>query len=280
MNRIKTLLYLLLLLLPASCTYDTHADNLSSYSIREYDPKINTHIVKIARSMPRGGGYSTRQDAFDALQEGVSWNEDKKKLNVSPRKAQPSFCSSACYLVILQLLQKCRDHNGNSPFDANVWRALSIQPKHPDGEGIWGRVNANGGGLAKFIKDIGAGYSFTNYDHAKPGDFLKIFWTDHIGKKEHGHLVIYLGQEQDSSGTDMVRFWSSNSGIGYSEKSVPKSSIKRALFTRISSLRAFDRVTSLPYYDEWLASHLTRSFTEKEMHRMCGVRKLDKQLKK
>ena len=67
-----------------------------------------------------------------------------------------------------------------------------------DGEGIWGRWNANGPGTARLFHELGLGSNFDNFDQAKPGDFMKIFWSRQVGKSEHGHSTIFLGMENRS----------------------------------------------------------------------------------
>jgi hypothetical protein len=66
----------------------------------------------------------------------------------------------------------------------------------PDGESLWGRWNANGPGTARLFYELGLGRNFTSFSAARPGDFLKIFWTDAVGKNENGHSVIFLGLER------------------------------------------------------------------------------------
>ena len=89
-----------------------------------------------------------------------------------------------------------------------------------DGEGVWGRWNANGPGTARLFYEMKLGPNFSDFAQARPGDFMKIFWSTAVGRREHGHSVIFLGTEK-VNGVDSVRFWSSNIGVGYSEKTVP-----------------------------------------------------------
>lgn len=133
-------------------------------------------------------------------------------------------------------------------------------------------MNANGPGMAKWAKDLGFGVNFTNISKAAPGDFLKIFWTDEIGAREFGHFVVFLGMDKDDSGKQMVRFWSSNQGMGYGVKSVALDSCKRLLFTRLTNPAALVKYKRLPEVDEWLASLLRQRVSASEMHRQCGVK--------
>ena len=65
-----------------------------------------------------------------------------------------------------------------------------------DGEGIWGRWNANGPGTARLFHEMDLGQNFDDFAEAQPGDFMKIFWSPEVGRAEHGHSVIYLGMEK------------------------------------------------------------------------------------
>ena len=85
-----------------------------------------------------------------------------------------------------------------------------------DGEGIWGRWNANGPGTARLFHELDLGQNFDDFAEAQPGDFMKIFWSPEVGRAEHGHSVIFLGMEK-RAGLDYVHFWSSNIPFGYGD---------------------------------------------------------------
>jgi hypothetical protein len=137
---------------------------------------------------------------------------------------------------------------------------------HRDGHGVFGRWNANGPGAAKLVADLGAGVNFTSWDEARPGDFLKIWWTEAIGGRERGHLVVYLGHDAET-----VRFWSSNQPGGYGVKQVPRSSCRRVLFTRISRPERFRGAGALAGRDEWLERMLRDDFRWDEVVAKCRV---------
>lgn len=208
---------------------------------------FNPIVLDQIRSMPDGGGYATNASAARALFDSVTINNDSTP-SFSP--GSPSYCSGATYLVLLKTLDAI------GPKDAPAhWPTLAPKPS-PDGTGIWGRWNSNGPGAARLFHSLGLGRNFTSWEEARPGDFLKIFWTDAVGKKERGHLVVYLGMEPHADGP-RVRFWSSNKPHGYGEKSVPRSSIARAIFSRLENPAAIAGATSLPRKDPYLASLLT-----------------------
>ena len=214
-------------------------------------PDFNSKILSAIRTMPTGGGYDG-SDATKNLLHGAC-NLTDGSIGVNANRAKPSFCSGATYLVLLKGL------GSGSP-------SLIPEIDHKDGHGVFGRWNANGPGAAKLVADLGAGKNFTSWDAARPGDFLKIWWTDKIGGSERGHHVVYLGHDANS-----VRFWSSNQPGGYGTKSVPRSDCKRVLFTRITNPEKFSAVRKLPATDPWLARMLREDFTWAEVVAKCRV---------
>jgi hypothetical protein len=115
------------------------------------------------------------------------------------------------------------------------------------------------------------GWSFENWSEAQAGDFLKIFWTEEIGKKEFGHLVVYLGTRK-KGGQEWVRFWSSNDPGGYGEKEVPREKIRWALFSRLERPERLKGVAKLAKTDRFLAEMLTKSYTRSEVRKALGMR--------
>ena len=210
--------------------------------------------------MPRGGGYS----GTDATKNKLSLASTPAPLGLTftPQKAQPSFCSGATYLVLLKSLQ------ASQKLSPEVAQKLVVARDQKDGQGVFGRWNANGPGCAKLVADLGCGINFTSWEKAQPGDFLKIWWTDQIGGKERGHHVVYLSHDENA-----VRFWSSNQPNGYGEKTVPLTKCKRVLFTRITAPQKFSNVTRLSPSDPWLERMLRDDFTWTEVAQKCRVQK-------
>ncbi len=226
-------------------------------------------VLDALAKMPQGGGYAVNRAAAEALcRRGVVWSEKTQRLLVAPGKAQPSFCSSACYLALLIALQEWEKRENRS-LPPDFWRYARAEVGQPDGARAWGRVNANGPGLAKWATDLGAGVNFTDPALALPGDFLKIFWTREIGKREFGHCVVFLGRETTRDGP-AIRFWSSNKPKGYGSKTVPLSRISRMIFTRITHPERFADAAKLPD-DTMLADMQKKSFSFDEVRRACGI---------
>ncbi len=174
---------------------------------------FNDLVLQQVRSMPQGGGYATTTGAHTALRSAA--RIDSGAVRLQPAKAMPSYCSGATYLVFLKTLGAAQ-RGGKAPLTPETWELLLPEPM-ADGQGIWGRWNANGPGTARLFHEAGLGRNFTEFSDAKPGDFMKIFWTDAVGSNERGHSVVYLGTET-MDGVEHVRFWSSNKPGGYGEK--------------------------------------------------------------
>ncbi len=204
--------------------------------------------------MPGGGTYAAyrkerpKHERFNDLYQTV---DDLSKalgvgpggrLKVKPEKAKNySFCSSATYLLFSKVigdLQKqgvVTKSKALSSEISGVGKTDDVIHGRLDGIGIFGHWNADGPGTAVLFRKLDLGTNFSSYEKARPGDFLKIFWNDKIGKGERGHLVVYLGVSTDGKS---IRVWSSQTknddgSSGYGTMWVEKSRIKRALFSRL-----------------------------------------------
>jgi hypothetical protein len=158
---------------------------------------------------------------------------------------------------------------GQLQLDFATLNQLVIRDQH-DGEGIWGRWNANGPGTARLFHELGLGRNFDDFAQAQPGDFMKIFWTKNVGKRESGHSVIFLGSE-NRGGIEYVRYWSSNNPAGYGEKEVPRSKIANAIFSRLQTPANLARISDSPATDSYLASLLRTNSSYAEATRKCGM---------
>lgn len=214
--------------------------------------------------MPDGGGYEASQEAVDRLADGVKFRDGRIDQNL--KAVGPSFCSGATYLVLLRVIEQLRSQGALTLSRQTLVRLADLDVK--DGVEIFGRWNANGPGAAKLFADLGCGVNFTSWAHAQPGDFLKIWWTEAIGGRERGHLVVYLGHSPTE-----VTFWSSNQPHGYGRKSVSRKKIKHALFTRLTDHRRLAKVRKLPPTDPFLADMLGKDFTWARVTNACRVRK-------
>jgi hypothetical protein len=227
---------------------------------------LNQVVLDEIRQMPTGGTYSASHFATIRLQSAAHF--ESGKFFILPDSASPSYCSGATYLVFLKTIERERDA-GLLNLDYTTLSALMIRPGQRDGEGIWGRWNANGPGTARLFFELGLGKNFTDFSQALPGDFMKIFWNDEVGKLEHGHSVVYLGTE-NHDGVEYVRFWSSNVPAGYGEKSVPRTKIVRAIFSRLEAPENLGHVANVPAMDSYLFNLQTKRSSIAEAGEKCG----------
>jgi hypothetical protein len=228
--------------------------------------KYNNLILDQIRAMPSGGRYSASRTATIRLQAAAHF--ESGIFSVMPDAASPSYCSGATYLVFIKTIEALRSRGALS-LDYATLESLLIRNQR-DGEGIWGRWNANGPGTARLFHEMDLGENFDDFAQAQPGDFMKIFWSPEVGRSEHGHSVIYLGMER-RAGLDYVRFWSSNIPGGYGERSVPRSKIVHAIFSRLDAPGNLTRALSAPAVDKYLASLLTSRSSYEEAKTKCGM---------
>lgn len=257
----------------------------------------NALILRKIDSMPKGGQYASyRNDApvdsrFDDLYAAVESLGNSIVVNrngglmVKPKLAVPgSFCSSATYLLFCNVVASLQ-RDGIVAADsrlshelADIGRKEDIIHGRLDGIGIFGHWNADGPGTAVIFHRLGLGRSFLGYDNALPGDFLKIFWNEKIGKGERGHLVVYLG-ESDTG--DAIKVWSSNqrnedSSSGYGTMWVTKKRIHRALFSRFEHPERLSRWLEFSHAkknSDYLIRIRRTPSTLGEMRRQTGIDK-------
>jgi hypothetical protein len=224
----------------------------------------NALVLEQIKQMPQGGRYSVSHFAKIRLQSSAHF--ESGKFFILP--SGPSFCSGATYLVFIRTIEALRA-GAQLHLDYPTLEKLIIRDQR-DGEGIWGRWNANGPGTARLFHELGLGQNFDSFDQAKPGDFMKIFWSRQVGRNEHGHSTIFLGVENRPDG-QYVRYWSSNIPAGFGEKSVPRSKIAYAIFSRLQTPANLARINSAPLIDTYLASLLRTRSSIPEAGTKCGL---------
>ncbi len=228
--------------------------------------EFNETVLRQIPLLPKGGGYDTSLSAHQALASSVTSD------SIHPAKARPTYCSGATYLVFLLTLQDLAK-KGAITIPAATWEELTprLRPDGtdtlPDGQSIWGRWNANGPGTARLFHELHLGPNFTDFSKAKPGDFMKIFWTDAVGKRERGHSVIYLGTEK-KDGEKYIRYWSSNQPNGIGEASVPRTKIAWAIFSRLTQP---GNIRALTTTDPYLGSLLKTESSQAEARKLSGI---------
>ena len=226
----------------------------------------NALVLEQVRKMPSGGKYSVSHIAKIKLQSAAHF--ESGKFFVIPTKPYVSFCSGATYLVFIKTVEALRE-SGQLQLDFPTLNQLIIRDQR-DGEGVWGRWNANGPGTARLFYELSLGRNFTDFSQAQPGDFMKIFWNNNVGKRESGHSVIFLGTVQRAGG-EYVRYWSSNIGMGYGEKEVPRNKIANAIFSRLETPANLARINNAPTTDSYLGSLLRKKSSFAEARQKCGI---------
>jgi hypothetical protein len=227
----------------------------------------NATVLRAVSEMPSGGNYATTRVATIALVRAAHF--ESGEFFVLPSPDSPSFCSGATYLVFLKTIEQLR-RDGRLKLDTETLKSLIISEGQRDGEGIWGRWNANGPGTARLFYQLRLGTNSTDFAEAKPGDFMKIFWTSEVGSTEHGHSVVYMGMDMQN-GEPYVHFWSSNEPAGYGQKSVPRTRIAQAIFSRLETPENLERIKTAPEMDPYLASLVTKRSSFAEALGMCGL---------
>ncbi len=220
--------------------------------------------------MPAGGGYAVTREASLNLSKAIQ-TETSPTLSLDPKAAQPSYCSGATYLVLLAALQPHIDSIPDPQKRANLVRRLRVEGQS-DGVGLWGRWNSNGPCMAVWFAESGLGRSFWDYESAQPGDFLKLWWTDSMGRDEAGHSVVFLRYTATPEGDPGLEFWSSNKPLGYGKKVVPFTKVRHALFSRCEHPERVLQLLDLPERNDFLASMLKRNTTENEINRKISTR--------
>lgn len=218
--------------------------------------------------MPSGGGYAVNAKAARGLR--ISNVVKDERLIVKPSLAQPSYCSGATYLVFLKAVSSMQQKKTIALPEKNLQKL--VVRGEADGHGVWGRWNANGPGVAKLFHDLGIGYNFEDPAYARPGDFMKIFWKDAVGKNEFGHLVIYLGRRQNAKGEVLIKYWSSNQPDGYGVKETPASKMSWVIFSRLHKPQQLTNLGKLPKSDPFLVNMLKKDFSRAQVRKAVGMR--------
>ncbi len=214
--------------------------------------------------------YSTSRAAHDALRSCFGFTKHNH-LYYFPEKLTPSYCSGAVHAAVLAaLIDWSRARPEEITLRRNDWENL-VPRGVEDGERVWGWANSNGAGYAVLVHELGAGYSFTEWEKARPLDIVKLWWTKEIGGLERGHLAILLAVREND-----ILIWGSHERDetgrgGIYVKSIPKEKIQRALFTRITTPKAFEDASRIGY-NEWLNSLLRYRVSWEETLRRSGVR--------
>ena len=229
------------------------AEAVSSLNGEREPRALNKYVLRAIEAVPSGGGYAVTKTAMANFRRSIRM-EDNGSLALTATTARPSFCSSATYLIFLNVIAQM-EARGHLKLSTATKKMLLVESQ-ADGVGVWGRWNANGPGTARLFHELKLGRNFTELSEAQPGDFLKIWWTDAVGAREKGHSVIFLGTRRDERGLSVL-YWSSNIPTGFGQKAVSTSRIKHMVFSRFEHPEALNDVDRVPVKDPYLASMLS-----------------------
>ncbi|WP_179394267.1 LPXTG cell wall anchor domain-containing protein [Lacticaseibacillus absianus] len=259
----------------------------------------------------KGGYYTGRkipegftQNTWMGMDEAVTL-DPSGQATIDVAKARPSFCSSAIYMLFLKSLSNWST-DYNHPITAKSWINLkpytmddTAYPIQGDGVGAWGMANSNGPGYAVLLNQLGMGKNYyvglaseystevarlAAFAQGQKYDVMKIFWNDSVGKDEAGHLVLYLGREDETDPTTgkvthYIKYWSSNGSTtdinaGYSVAKCNIDKIKRAVFTRVTAPSNINQVESIAPVDknQFLADLSDKiDATTAQVKSFCGI---------
>ncbi len=224
----------------------------------------NAMILDIIHGIPTGGGYSLKASTVE-MPTITSHNIGGGRWEMRVYDGRPSHCTGATYAAYAHLVALLQN-SGAIRLSPDQLRSLAVLRTMPDGtaredgEGPFAIFNSNGAGAAALFKHTGIGFSFRDDKliHARPGDFVKLFWNENVGGNERGHQVIYTGR-REVAGRDMICFWSSQHQTrkrrgghteplyfpasetakvkdGYGQVCRPRSDIKAMVFSRITCM--------------------------------------------
>lgn len=182
------------------------------------------------------------------------------------QEARPSFCSSACYLLLLKALEIWNYERSKPVISERAWLALMPRIGQHDGDGPWGWANANGPGFAMLVHSLGAGVNFEDWSPGPAGRFHEDF-LDGPHRPQGIRAPDGAGEGWRRRG-DFLVFQRPD---GYGSKTVPKSKIKRVIFTRITRPERFNLAPSIGH-NAWLASLLKQDVSMKEVRSHCGMK--------
>ncbi|MGN0213751.1 MAG: hypothetical protein ACI4AH_02950 [Muribaculaceae bacterium] len=233
-------------------------------------------IIAAIDSFPENGGYYTGRkatadfpkSAWRAMNEAFNMQLADQRPNFQAKKACPSFCSMATYAALLQAIiiwdQKGEVSRASwfnlKPLVGITDNVNQNGVNQSDGQGCWGRANANGPGIAVLVNDLKTGFSFTGFRGAKtdalketkgeqylsdeewcndpvwakavPGDFMKIFWDRNASKGSDSGAVIGVNanksDEQEHGHSVIFLGYDENGDVKYWSSNGPTDTPKNA----------------------------------------------------
>ena len=181
------------------------------------DGSLNPFVLKVITGFPLDGSYqyhcSWKPREYD-IYNGVTqdlWYRGMVVAKAYPDGSRCSYCCGFTFEVFIRAMKLRNLQSGLEPDDFNsmtfndLFNALQL----------W-YIEGTGDSEQRAIVSYGLGKAITNFEDARPGDFLS--WT---GTPSGGHSVIFLGWLRDDQNKIIgLRYFSSNlsgNGVGYGQ---------------------------------------------------------------
>ncbi|HKI70132.1 MAG TPA: hypothetical protein VKA67_11115 [Verrucomicrobiae bacterium] len=178
---------------------------------------LNPYVLKVISAYPLDDSYHyhcswnpREYDIYNGVTEDM-WYKGMVVAKAYPDGSRCSYCCGFTFEVFMRAMKLRNIQKGLDPDDFNgmtfndLFNALQL----------W-YIEGKGDSEQRAITSYGLGEAVTNFDDAKPGDFLS-YSTTPAG----GHSVIFLGWLRDAQNKIVgLKYFSSNlstDGIGYGQ---------------------------------------------------------------
>lgn len=228
---------------------------------------LNPFVLKVISAYPTDGTYQyhcswtpREYDIYNGVTEDL-WYHGLVVAKSYPDGSRVSYCCGYTFEVFVRAMKLRNIQNGLDPDDFNgmtfndLFNALQL----------W-YIEGPGDSEQRAIVSYGLGNAVTNFEDARPGDFLS-YSTTPAG----GHSVIFMGWLRDDQNRIIgLRYFSSNlssNSIGYGQAhfsdwnknghGVVRNSVKIGHVGAIKNYRAFNRL-EIPARNAYLPTQPTR----------------------
>lgn len=181
------------------------------------DGSLNPFVLKVISAYPLDGSYRyhcswdpREYDIYNGVTEDL-WYRGMVVAKAYPDGSRVSYCCGFTFEVFVRAMKLRNIQAGLDPDDFNgmtfhdLFNALQL----------W-YIEGKGDSEQRAIVSYGLGTAITNFDDAKPGDFLSYSTTP-----PGGHSVIFMGWLRDDHNKIIgLKYFSSNlstDGIGYGQ---------------------------------------------------------------
>lgn len=227
---------------------------------------LNPFVLKVIAAFPTNGTYQyhcswtpREYDIYNGVTEDM-WYRGMVVAKAYPDGSHVSYCCGFTFEAFVRAMKLRNIQNGLDPDDFNgmtfsdLFNALQL----------W-YIEGDGDSEQRAIVGYGLGNAVTNFDDARPGDFLS-----YSTKPSGGHAVIFMGWLRDDAGKIIgLKYFSSNlsiNSIGYGQAhfsdwnrnghGVLRSSVKIGHVGAIKNYRPFNRL-DIPQRNAYLPTQPT-----------------------